>query len=409
MKEYFTMDDFDFEEKTILVRVDVNSPIDPVSGIILDYSRFEAHRQTLQELRNAKVVILAHQSRPGKRDFLPLRAHSMVFTKILGRRVKFVPDLFCDYALDAINKMKNGEYIMLQNTRFYSEEYCLKNNPENTHIVRELSKVADYFINDAFAVAHRKQATVVGFKRSIPMIAGRLMEKELTMLERFLKLKAKSKFAILGGAKVEDSLKVAKSFLEREIVDKILTGGVVALFFLLAEGYELGEGSEEFVKKNYENYQELVSLSKELLGKYRDKIEIPVDVVVNANGKRKGMPLENIPSPYPIYDIGLDTAIRYRNMLKNAKGIIVNGPMGVFELPEFALGTIEVFRGIVSNQSLKIAGGGHTIAALEKLGLSKYFDHISTGGGALITFLSGEEMPGVEALKESYQHFTHLK
>lgn len=409
MKEYFTMDDFDFEDKTVLVRVDVNSPIDPVSGIILDYSRFEAHRQTLQELRDAKVVILAHQSRPGKRDFLSLRAHSMVFTKILGRRVKFVPDLFCDYALDAINKMKNGEYIMLQNTRFYSEEYCLKNNHENTHIVGELSKVADYFINDAFAVAHRNQTTVVGFKHSLPMIAGRLMERELTMIDKFLKLKDRPKFAILGGAKVEDSLKVIKSFLEREIVDKILTGGVIALFFLLAEGYELGEGSEEFVKKNYGNYQELVSLSKELLGKYGDKIEIPVDVVVNANGKRKGMPLENLPSPYPIYDIGLDTAIRYRNMLKNAKGIIVNGPMGVFELPEFALGTIEVFRGIVRNQSFKIAGGGHTIAALEKLGLTKYFDHISTGGGALITFLSGEKMPGVEALKESYQYFAHLR
>ncbi len=409
MKEYFTMDDFEFEDKTVLVRVDVNSPIDPVSGIILDYSRFEAHRQTLKELKNSKVVVLAHQSRPGKRDFLPLRPHAMVLTKILGRRVRFVPDLFCDYALEAIQNMKSGEYIMLQNTRFYSEEYCLKNNPENTHIVKELSKVADYFINDAFAAAHRKQATLVGFKKKMPMIAGRLMEREITMLNRFLKLQRKPKIAILGGAKVEDSLKVAKSFAERNIVDKILTGGVVSIFFLLAKGYNLGKGTEEFVKKNYEDYEKLISLSQELLEKYPEIIELPVDVVVNAEGKRKGMPLEHLPSPYPIYDIGLDTAIMYRNMLKDAKAIIVNGPMGVFELPEFSLGTVEVFRGIVNNSALKIAGGGHTIAAIEKLGIAKYFDHISTGGGALITFLSGEEMPAIEALKESYRHFSHLK
>ncbi len=406
MKEYFTMDDFEFEDKVVFVRVDVNSPIDPLSGIILDYSRFESHRQTLQELRNSKVVILAHQSRPGKRDFLPLRAHAEVFTKIIGRKVKFVPDLFCEYAIDAIENLKNGEYLLLQNTRFYSEEYCLKNNFENAHIVKSLSAAGDYFINDAFAAAHRAQTTLIGFKRVMPMIAGRLMDREIRMLQKFLNFKNTPKIAVLGGAKVEDSIKVAKSFLERGIVDKILTGGVVALFFLKARGYSLGEGSESYIAKNYENYEHLISQCAELLDKYGEMIEIPVDVVVNAEGKRKGMPLENLPSKYPIYDIGLDTAIMYQGVLKKAKAVIVNGPMGVFELPEFALGTVEVFRGMANSKSLKIAGGGHTIAALEKLGLAKRFDHISTGGGSLITFLSGEEMPVIEALKESYRYFS---
>jgi len=409
MKDYFTMDDFNFEDKVVLVRVDVNSPIDPVSGFILDYSRFEAHRQTLKELKNAKVVILAHQSRPGKRDFLPLRPHALVFTKILGKRVKFVPDLYCDYAIEAIKNLKAGEYLMLQNTRFYSEEYCLKKNFENTHIVKELSKLGDYYINDAFAAAHREQTTLVGFKKALPMIAGRLMEKEITMLTRFLDFEKRPKIAVLGGAKVEDSLKIANKFLENGTVDKILTGGVVALFFLMAEGYELGEGSEEYVKKNFENYEKLVSLSKELLKKYGEQIERPSDVVINVEGRRKGIRVEDLPSKYPIYDIGLDTAIRYQNILKNARAIILNGPMGVFELPEFALGTVEVFRGVIHNAALKIAGGGHTIAALEKLGLSRYFDHISTGGGALISFLAGESMPAIEALRESYKHFGHLK
>ena len=298
---------------------------------------------------------------------------------------------------------------MLQNTRFYSEEYCLKKNFENTHIVKELSKLGDYYINDAFAAAHREQTTLVGFKKALPMIAGRLMEKEITMLTRFLDFEKRPKIAVLGGAKVEDSLKIANKFLENGTVDKILTGGVVALFFLMAEGYELGEGSEEYVKKNFENYEKLVSLSQELLKKYGEQIERPSDVVINVEGRRKGIRVEDLPSKYPIYDIGLDTAIRYQNILKNARAIILNGPMGVFELPEFALGTVEVFRGVTHNAALKIAGGGHTIAALEKLGLSKYFDHISTGGGALISFLAGERMPAIEALRESYRHFGHLK
>ncbi len=266
--------------------------------------------------------------------------------------------------------------------------------------------MADYFINDAFAAAHRAQTTLVGFAENMPMIAGRLIEKEINMLTKFMELKERPKYAILGGAKVEDSLIVAKNFLENDIVDAILTGGVVSSIFLIAEGVDVGEGTWEFIKREYDDYESLISLAKELLDKYNDRIKIPVDVVINKDGRRKGIPIRMLPSEYPIYDIGLDTATEYENLLRHSKGVIVNGPMGVFELNDFFVGTVMVLRGAAESPGFKVAGGGHTIAALEKYGLKNYFDHISTGGGSLITFLSGGEMPVIDALEKSYQLFS---
>ncbi len=405
--KYLTMDDFDLRGKTVFVRVDVNSPIDPITGVILDKSRFEAHRSTLSELRNSKVVILAHQSRPGKRDYISLRPHAEVFTNILGKKVKFVEDLMGEYARKRIESLKKGEYILLENTRFYAEEYCLKKGKfEDTNIVKNLLPYVDVFINDAFAAAHRAQTTLVGFARKVPMLAGRLMQREIENLTKFMVMKDRPKVAVLGGAKAEDSIKVAENFLQRDIVDKVLTGGVVAYFFLLAKGYDIGEGSMEYLHKEFDNYQELVNRAKKLLDNYDDRIEVPVDVVVNMQGKRKGMPIMDLPVKEPIYDIGIDTAVKYAQIIKDAKGIAVNGPMGVFEIPEFSTGTIEVFRAIASSNGFKVAGGGHTIAAIEIYGLKKKFDHISTGGGSLITFLSGGDMPVLNALEESYYLFS---
>ncbi len=219
-------------------------------------------------------------------------------------------------------------------------------------------------------------------------------------------MKSRPKVAIFGGAKAEDSIDVMENFLEKDIVDKILTGGVVSYFFLLASGIELGEKSMEFLEKEFENPQELVERAKKLLDEYGDKIEMPMDVVVNYSGKRKALRVEELPNEYPIYDIGLDTAIKYIHIIKEAKGIVLNGPMGVYELPEFEVGTHEVYRGIAESKGFKVAGGGHTIAALEKYKLKSYFDHISTGGGSLITFLSGGKMPVLEALENSYYEFT---
>ncbi len=403
---YLTMDDYNLRGKTVFVRVDVNSPMDPATGEILDYSRFMAHRRTLMELRNSKVVILAHQSRPGKRDYVSLRNHAKVFTNIIGRKVRFVDDLFGERARRSIEDMESGEYLLLENTRFYAEEYCLKKGGfEHTNIVKNLESLGDYFINDAFAAAHRAQTTLVGFAKRMPMLAGRLMEREIKMLNRFVKMKARPKIAIFGGAKAEDSIAVTENFLNNDIVDSVLMGGVVAYFFLIAEGYELGEASEAFLKKEFENPDSLVKKAEKLIDEYGERIVVPTDVVVNVNGRRRGMPVSELPSEYPIYDIGLDTAINYASIVKGAEAVILNGPMGVFEIPEFSVGTVEVFRAVANSRAFKVAGGGHTIAAIEKYHLSENFDHISTGGGSLISFLSGEKMPVFAAFEESYNLF----
>ncbi len=405
--KYLTMDDFNLRGKTVFVRVDINSPLDPGTNEILDYSRFEAHRRTLRELNNSKVVILAHQSRPGKRDYVSLKPHAEVLTKIIGKKVEFVEDLFGKYAREKIEDMKSGEYLLLENTRFYAEEYCLKKGePSETNLVRNLAPLGDFFINDAFAAAHRSQATLIGFAKLMPMLAGRLMEKEIKMLTKFMVMKSRPKVAIFGGAKAEDSLQVIENLLKNDVVDKILTGGVVAHFFLIASGYELGSGSMEFMKKEFDNPDNLVEKAKKLMDNYGEKIEMPVDVVVNESGKRRALPVDNLPNDNPIYDIGLDTAIKYANIVKDAKGIVLNGPMGVFEIPEFEVGTLEVYRGISKSQGFKVAGGGHTIAALEKYKLKRFFNHISTGGGSLITFLSGGKMPVLEQLENSYYQFS---
>ncbi len=405
--KYFTMDDFPLRGKTVFVRVDINSPLDPESGSILDYSRFEAHLHTLRELKNSKVVIIAHQSRPGKRDFVSLRAHAKVFSRLLRRNVRFVEDLFGEHARREIEHMKNGEFILLENTRFYAEEYCLKKgDPAKTHIVKNLAPLGDYFINDAFAAAHRAQPSLVGFARSMPMLAGRLMDREIRMLSKFMEMKERPKIAVFGGAKAEDSIKVMKSFLKDNIVDKVLTGGVVAYFFLLAQGYELGAKNMEFLNKEFGDYTYYVKEARTLLNEYGDKIEIPIDVVINYNGARKALRIDELPTAHPIYDIGLDTAVKYMNIADKAKGIVLNGPMGVFEIPEFEVGTFEVYRGIAESPAFKVAGGGHTIAALEKYGMKNRFEHVSTGGGSLITFLSGGDMPVLNALTDSYNLFT---
>ncbi len=404
--KYLSMDDFNLRGKTVFVRVDVNSPVDPISGKILDYSRFEAHRRTLMELRRSKVVILAHQSRPGKRDYISLRNHAEVFTKILNRKVEFVEDLFGKLAREKIENMSSGDYILLENTRFYAEEYCLKKGDfGETNIVRNLAPLGDFFINDAFAAAHRAQTTLVGFASKMPMLAGRLMEKEIEMLTHFMVMDEHPKVAVFGGAKADDSITVMENFLNNGIVDKVLTGGVVAYFFLIAKGYDLGEGSMAYLEKEFDDYTKYVERASKLIEKYDDMIEIPVDVVVNNDGKRKALTVDELPNPKPIYDIGLDTAIKYMGILRNAKGIVLNGPMGVFEIPEFEVGTLEVYKGVAESSAFKVAGGGHTIAAIEKYGLKRYFDHISTGGGALITFLSGGKMPVIEALERSYEEY----
>ena len=406
---FFTLDDFDTKGKTVFLRVDINSPVDPKTSTILDDSRFKAHLETINELRNSKLVIMAHQSRPGKRDFTSLKIHAEHLSGLLKKRVKFLPGLFEDMILEEIDKANYGDILLLENTRFYSEEVVLAEEKmdviKQTHIVRNLSRHMDYFVNDAFAAAHRPNVTLIGFTELIPNLAGRLMEREIRGVETFFGMKLKPRVGVFGGAKADDSIKIIKRMLNDDKLDYILTGGLVGHLFLIASGIDLGQKNMEVMMKEIPELDKMVKQSAEIMSKYGDKVMLPTDFIGSENSKPVYFKRDNFRKDIPAMDIGIDTIATYASLLNKSKAIILNGPMGVFELNEFATGTKEIFGAIADSSAYKIAGGGHTNAALEKMGIAHKINHLSTGGGALISYLAGEPMPAIESLIKKKKKF----
>jgi phosphoglycerate kinase len=402
---FFTMDDFDLGGKTVLLRVDINSPINPQTGNLLDDTRLVHHLTTIDELSDSKLVLIAHQSRPGKKDFTNMQKHAKRLSLRLGKDIKYVDDFFGSSARSAVKNLKSGEIVLLENSRFYAEEHVLKNRnfsiQAESHMVNHLSNLSDYFINDAFAAAHRAQPSITGFTEVLPNMSGRVMEREISMLEKAMKNKDRPSIAVLGGIKVFDSLQVMRNMLINNIVDTVLTTGVVANIFLLARGVKLGAPNIEFLERELGGYDELCQQARSLESKYGKKIRVPSDVVVNHKGKRKRVLVEELPSDFQIFDIGLDAAVDYRREILDAKNLILNGPAGVFEIEEFAVGTTIIFNAIAESKGFSVIGGGETVAAARNLNLGGKINHMSTGGGACLHFLSGKSMPGIESLKRS--------
>ncbi len=399
--DFYTMDDFDLDNKTVIVRVDINSPVDPSTGLILDDTRIKLHSETIEELskKGAKTVVIAHQSRPGKKDFTTLEQHAESLSKILNHKVDYVDDIFGSNARTAIGKMKRGDILLLENVRFYSEE-ILRRDPKiqsETHMVQKLSPLADYFVNDAFAAAHRSQPSLVGFAFMLPSAAGRIMERELKALYTAMDNVKKPCIYILGGVKVDDSIMVMENVLENGSADYILTTGLVANIFLWGSGANIGKCNKDFiVNKGYCNF---VKKSKKLLKNYGEQIIIPKDVAVCMNNKRIEFSVDEIPNQ-PIYDIGTETITEYAGYIRKAETLFANGPAGVFEKEEFNIGTDDILNAIASSNAFSIIGGGHLAAAANQMGLSKGISHISSGGGASINLLAGEDLPVVEVLRE---------
>jgi len=404
MPKFLTMDDFDFREKTVLVRVDFNSPIDPQTKKILDDTRIRAHAETtIRELvqKGAKTVILAHQGRPGSPDFTPLEQHAKILGKILDKPVKYVDDVFGEKAQEAVRKLKAGETLVVENVRTFADERK-KGSPEEharSEFVKKLAPLADVFVNDAFAAAHRAHISIVGFTAVLPSAAGRIMERELKALSRVLENPEKPCVYIFGGAKADDSLKISQYVLENNIADHILTGGVISHLFLVAKGFNLGKPSMDFLEK--EQVLGLVTGIQDLMKRYPGMIEVPADVAVEVEGKRKEMEVTELPTSHPIYDIGTKTTKNYGKIIKDAKSIVVSGPMGVYERREFMLGTKKTFEAVAASKAFSLVGGGHTVAATKELGLTDKISYVSTAGGALIEFLMGEALPGVMALEKA--------
>ena len=392
------MEDVKLDNKRVLVRVDFNSPMDP-SGNILDDKRIKSHLDTLRALEDCRVVLMAHQSRAGKKDYTTMEAHARSATRLLRRDVTYIDDIFGSHAREAIRSLMPGEVLLLENTRFYAEENMNRTPADHakSHMVKRLAPLFDLFINDAFAVSHRSHCSVVGFTEVLPSIAGLLMDKEITALDKGLKGDEHPTIYSLRGTKADDSIKVIENVLRRGGADKILTSGVVATVFLMAAGIDVGEANRKFVED--QEYLEQIPIAAKLLAEYPDKIAMPVDVALNKNGERIDVAVSALSTDLPIADIGLETIVDYSKELKDARVTVMNGPAGIFEQEKFKLGTSELLKA-ASESDYSIAGGGHSVAAIEQLGLEPKFSHVSMGGGASITYLSGEPLPGIEALKK---------
>lgn len=397
-----TLDDAVVENKRVLVRVDINSPIDPKTREILDDTRIRECAPTLEELvkKSARVIVLAHQGRPGGEDFVPLEKHARKLGEILGREVKYVPDTFGEKARDAIEALGPCEILVLENVRFCPEE--TKKMPlaeqSKTELVRKLSGLVDLYVNDAFAAAHRAQPSLVGFGETKPTFAGRLMEKEIKALGRALTPEKPCAYA-LGGVKFDDSVAIIDNVLEKGIADFVLTGGLVGHAFLMAEGVDLGKTNERLMAEK--GYEKVAEKTKRLLSEHRKKIKTPTDFLVDVEHVPKPIALEELPTEFPIKDIGEKTVEEYSRIVSQAKTVVANGPMGVFEERGFEQGTFGILGAMAESPAFTIVGGGHMVAAAQKSGLAPRIKHVSTGGGACISFLCGEKLPVVEMLMKA--------
>ena len=409
-KEFYILDDLDVSDKTVLIRVDVNTPYDEKKKRIIDSERIKEHAKSIRELidKKAKVVVLAHQGRKGNPDFIHLDQHAELLSKHAGKKIKFINDIIGKKAREAIKSLKEGEAILLDNVRFLKDETEKKSIEEhsNSRIVKALSPLADYFILDGFSVAHRAHASVIGFSEVLPSAAGRVMEKEVNSLSEALTLRGVTIF-ILGGAKPDDCLAIMENLLKKKLNIKFLIGGLLAQVFLLTKGFKIGDESESFLKKK--GYLNLIRKAKKLMQNHSRKIILPDDLAYELRGKRKEILVKDLPVDGLIMDIGKNTIKKYKKLIKKAKCIVFKGTLGVYEKPEFIQGTENILKAITKTKAFSLIGGGDTGEAVDKLKIPrKKFSYVSLAGGAFISFLSGEKLPGIEALKASYNKFKNI-
>ena len=395
---FLTLDDVKTSGRTVFVRVDMNSPLDPSGKKILDDTRIRMTRETLERLKDAKVVVGSHQGRPGDEDFTSLEAHARLLQKYVSQPVKFVEDVIGPEARNQTKSLRVGEILVLDNLRLCSEENVSAPPDvlEKTIMVQRLAGLLDVYVNDAFATAHRLQASIVGLPRVVQAVAGKLMAKELEALKQAYYDPRRPSVYVLGGAKAEDKLPIIENILGARKADRVLVGGVVANVFLRASGVDFGEAENRKLEKS----PALLEKARAILSKYKDKIILPTDLAVVRDGKRLDISLRQVKGE-GVRDIGKETASEYAKVIKGAKTVVSSGPLGVFEEKEFDLGSKTVLEAMAGQDAFTVVGGGHMGSYASMLGLDQRLSHVSTAGGATLTFLAGEELPGVRALVEA--------
>lgn len=404
-----SMDEYNYTARTVLLRVDINSPIDAKTKKIVNDNRIIKSIPTIEKLlcQNAKVAIIAHQG--DTLDYVNLvsmEEHAEKLSSYLGRKIAYIDDVAGPAAREAVQGLKPGEAILLGNLRYLTEEVstfenAVKLKPEemiNTYLVRNLAPISDFYINEAFAAAHRNAPSMVAFQQVLPYAGGPLLIQEVNSLIRVLKNPDKPCVFVLGGAKISDALGMIGQVLSSGVADKIITGGITGEIMLMARNIEIGTKKRKFISDR--GLDAFIKPARRYLAEYPERILYPIDLAYENDGVRKEIDAADLPVNEMFMDIGRKTIKMYREILQGAKTIFVNGPFGVYENPLFEKGTRRIFEYIAGSDAYSVVGGGDSVAAAQKFVDTKKLGYVSTGGGAMVQFMSGRQLPLIEAMRQ---------
>jgi phosphoglycerate kinase len=405
-----SIDDLDVGGKRVLLRVDINSPIDLTTGKIRDDNRLRMSLPTIRDLSaaGAILVMIAHQGDTlDYHNLVPLEEHAQLLSAMLERQVAYIDDVAGPAARDAIRRLEPGAILLLDNLRFLTEEVSTFENAvklsagemTGTYLVRNLAPLFDIYVNDAFAAAHRNAPSMVAFQELLPTAGGRLLVAELEALSGVAEHPDRPCVFVLGGLKISDAFSMMRKVLAEGVADVVLTSGITGQVMLMAGGTELGEPSEQFIRDR--SLDAFLAPAAEYLAAYADKIRVPVDVAYDGGGTRVELKVNELPAAAPIIDIGLETIEAYRRIIASAATIFVNGPAGVYESEVGSRGTRELWSAIAAAGGHSVIGGGDTVASARRFVDLNDIGFVSTGGGALIRYLSGQPLPLLEAMEKA--------
>lgn len=374
----------------------MNCPIDPETMEITGTKRIEEAIETIQSLKEAKVVVASHQGRVGNKDYTGMDKHAKVLEKLLSKKVKYVEDVIGTAAQNEIKNLKNGEVLVLDNLRLCAEENY-EFSPEaasKTIMVSRLSKLFDLCVLDSFPSAHRSHPSIVGFPQVLPACAGRIVEREVQNLDEIMTVAKAPHVIVLGGSKVPDRLEAIKLLIQNGRADHVLLTGVIGNVFMRAQArikFPLGIKREE----------EVVAKAHSLIGEYPDVFSTPVDIAIDKDGERIEMDVREIAKGDKIYDLGPKTVDFYSKLIAGAGTVFISGPAGFFEKENFSFGTKGLLEAVANSMATTIVSGGHLTSVLKSHGLAEKINHVSTAGGALVLYLTGEKLPMIKALEEA--------
>ncbi len=391
-----TLDDFDLTNKTVFLRVDMNCPINPETMEISGTKRIEEVKETINALKDSKLVVASHQGRVGNKDYTGMEKHVEVLEKLLDRNIKYVQDIIGESAKKEIKNLKSGEILVLDNLRLCAEENYEFSPADaaKTIMVKRLSSLFDLCVLDSFPSAHRSHPSIVGFSHVLPACAGKIVEREIRKLDEIITVAKAPHVIVLGGSKVLDRLEAIKMLIKTGRADYVLLTGLIGNVFLRAQGRirtSLGIVREE----------EVVSKAHSLIGEYPDVFSTPVDVAIDKDGSRVELDVRDLGKGDKIYDIGPKTVEHYNKLISGAGTVFISGPAGFFEKEQFSFGTKSLLEAVSNSMATTIVSGGHLNSALKKYGLVEKINHISTAGGALVLYLTGETLPMIQSLEEA--------